>query len=107
MSSRTIPVAGLMDDATLPGIRFDEMGADELMAFWKRYHRASRRDAAELCGGRFPGYTGVAAAAANYACNLAVAMRCRERGDGRGAEVYGAAARIALESIPERLRPRP
>lgn len=95
-----------MDDATLPEIRFDDMDVDELMAFWKRYHRANRRDAAELCGGRFPGYTRVAAAAANYACNLAVAMGCRERGDGRGDDVYRAAARIALESIPERLRPR-
>jgi len=86
-------------------IDFTAMTEDELMAFWKRYHRASRRDAAELCGGRFPGYTNVAATAANYACNLAVAMSCRRRGDERAAQVYDHAAQIALEEIPTELRP--
>ena len=86
-------------------VDFRAMTEDELMAFWKRYHRASRRDAAELCGGKFPGYTGVAASAANFACNLAVAMGCRQRGDERAAKIYEHAAQIAFDDIPERLRP--
>lgn len=85
-------------------INFHEMSADDLMAFWSRYSRASRADAAELVG-RFPGYTVAAADAANYACNLAVAKRCRERGDERAASCYDVAAELARESIPGAVRP--
>ena len=89
----------------LAKIDFTAMTENEVMAFWKRYHRATRKDAEALCGGRFPGYTTVAASAANYACNLAVAKGCRRRGDERAARVYDYAAQLALEDIPDRLRP--
>ena len=86
-------------------INFDTMTADELMAFWSRYRRPTRKDAVELCGRKFPGYTGVASSAANYACNLAVARRCRERGDETAAKCYDYAAQISLRDIPPALRP--
>ena len=83
---------------------FLKMTEDELMAFWSRYHRASRKDAAELCGGKFPGYIGAAASVANYACNLAVAKACRRRGDKAAAKIYDHAARISADSVPLHVR---
>lgn len=59
---------------------FDAMTHDALMAFWKRYHRSSRKDAQALIGDRRKGFTNIAADLANYACNKAVAMTCRLEG---------------------------
>ncbi len=67
---------------------FDGMSKEELMEFWARYHRPTRKDAEELVGDRSPGFTLVAAKAANYACNKAVAMTCREKGDTEAAKIY-------------------
>lgn len=87
---------------TIPN--FDAMAPDELMAFWSRYHRATRKDAAELVGDRRKGYTNIAATAANYACNKAVAMQCRLRGDIQAASIYEHAAELCYERLPPDLR---
>lgn len=50
---------------------FSRMSSDELMAFWKRYTRPTRRDAAALIGDTRPGFTKVAHKLAAYASNLA------------------------------------
>lgn len=88
--------------ATIP--RFDKMTRDELMAFWSRYHRPSRKDAEALVGDRRPGFTNVAAKIANYACNRAVAMGCREKGDATGAAVYEHSMKLCYEGVPADLR---
>ena len=83
---------------------FDTMDHDELMAFWKRYTRPSRKDAELLVGDRRPGFTTVASALANYACNKAVAMTCRLEGNVDSALTYEHACDIIYERIPEDLR---
>jgi hypothetical protein len=82
----------------------DAMSADDLMAFWARYNRSSRTDAAELIGDRRKGFTNIAAALANYACNKAVAMQCRERGDIQAAEIYEYNTDLSYNRLPEDLR---
>lgn len=77
---------------------------EELMAFWGRYHRASRRDAEALVGDRRPGYTAVAATLANYACNKATATQCRLRGEVQAAEIYEDACDKIYARIPKDLR---
>lgn len=87
---------------TVPNL--DCMSQDELWAFWKRYHRPSRKDAAELIGDRRPGYTTLAALLASYACNKAVAMKCRLDGDITGASIYESHCDLSYERIPQDLR---
>jgi hypothetical protein len=81
----------------------DDLDNDSLMTFWKRYHRASRKDALELVGAR-PGFTNVAAKLANYACNLAVAMTCRAKGDEQGAEIYDYSVWLCYDGLPTDLQ---
>jgi hypothetical protein len=87
---------------TIPN--FDAMPKEELMAFWSKYHRASRKDAEALVGDRRPGYTNIAATIANYACNTAVAMGCRLRGDIQAAMLYEQSADMCYDSLPKDLR---
>lgn len=82
----------------------DAMSEDELMAFWNRFHRASRKDAEWLVGDRRKGFTLLAAALANYACNKAVAMKCRLNGNILGAQCYEHVAQLCYERLPEDLR---
>lgn len=86
--------------------KLDKMSHDELWDFWKRYNRASRKDAEALVGDRRKGYTTIAATFASYACNRAVAMKCREEGNETSASVYDHAMKLALERLPEDLRER-
>ena len=79
---------------------FDRMDQDELMAFWSKYHRPTRKDAEALVGDRRPGFTNVAAALANYACNRAVVLSCKERGDKDAAAVYEHAVRLCYDRLP-------
>lgn len=83
---------------------FDGMSKDELMEFWARYHRPKHKDAEELVGDRSPGFTLVAAKAANYACNKAVARTCREKGDIQAAELYESVCERLYKEIPKELR---
>lgn len=80
------------------------MNPGELMAFWKRYTRPTRRDAEALVGDRRPGFTNVAAKLANYACNKAVAIGCRAKGDVAAAEVYEHSADLCYDGLPPDLR---
>lgn len=82
----------------------DGMGSDELMQFWKRYHRPGRNDAAELIGDRRPGFTALAAKLAGYASNKATAMQCRERGDIHAAGAYEDIAGHIYDDLPADLR---
>jgi hypothetical protein len=87
---------------TIPNL--DGMTEAELMAFWSRYHRASRKDAAALIGDTRKGYTTIAATLANYACNKSVAMTCRAKGDIQGATVYEASAELCYNRLPDDLK---
>ena len=79
---------------------FDGMSRDDLMAFWARYHRPSRKDAELLIGDRRKGFTTVASALANYACNKAVAMGCREKGDIQAALIYEQHCELSYDRLP-------
>lgn len=83
---------------------FDAMAEDELMAFWKRYHRPSRQDAQALVGDRRKGFTTIASMLANYACNKAVAMGCRKRGDIQSALCYEMHCDMIYARLPADLR---
>lgn len=77
-----------------------KMNRDELWAFWKKYEKGrSRRDAEELLGRRYKGYTSEVAALASYACNRAVMLDCKRRGDKRAVEVYRMCAENCLEGL--------
>lgn len=82
----------------------DAMSADDLWAFWQRYARPSRKDAAALIGDRRRGYTTLCGALAGYASNKATAMRCRESGDITAAQCYEAIADRIYSELPDDLR---
>jgi hypothetical protein len=83
---------------------FDAMSKDELMAFWKRYHRPTRKDAEALIGDRRKGFTTLCGALAAYACDKAVAMMCRARGDIAAALVYEEHLDIRYAELPEDIK---
>lgn len=83
---------------TVPNL--DAMSADSLMDFWHKYHRPGRKDAAALIGDTRKGYTRLASDLANYACNKAVAMRCRESGDISTATMYEGIAERIYNDLP-------
>jgi hypothetical protein len=87
---------------TIPN--FDAMNSAELMAFWSRYHRPTRKDAEALVGDRRKGYTSITATLANYACNKAVAMDCRAQGKIQSALCYEQACDLCYNELPEDLR---
>ncbi len=82
----------------------DCMPADELMDFWKKFQRPSRKDAEELVGDRRRGYTTIAGKLAGYASNKATAVRCRQKGKIASAESYEAICDCIYKEIPEDLR---
>lgn len=85
---------------------FDTLDDTELMAFWSRYHRASRADAEQLIGDRRAGFTGIAATLANYACNLAVARKCLADGDTDGHAIHMHSVGLCNERLPIDIRER-
>lgn len=83
----------------------DAMSEDDLWEFWKRYqNRQTRADAAELIGDKRPGYTIIAARLGAYACNKAVAMKCRRDGNIAGAQCYETICESIYDHIPTDLR---
>jgi hypothetical protein len=74
------------------------------MEFWSRYHRPTRKDAEEIVGDRRPGYTNVTATLACYACNKAVAMEQRAKGNIASAEVYERHCDMVYDRLPEDLK---
>lgn len=81
----------------------DGMSPDDLMAFWARYNRPSRKDAERLVGRR-KGFTSIVGSLAGYASNKATAMRCRERGDIQAATVYETIADNIYNGLPADVR---
>ncbi len=79
--------------------RLGRMSEAELWAFWSRYRRVSRREAAELMGSTRTGYVKAARALANYACNWAVVKACRRRKDKLGVRIYTHCADVSLQDV--------
>lgn len=77
-----------MAESNVPNL--DAMEPDELMAFWKRYHRVGGKAARELFGDDIgaTGYVTAARNLAHYASNKATAIQCRLRGDITTAIMY-------------------
>ena len=82
----------------------DAMTESDLMAFWSRYHRATRKDAADLIGDKRRGYIALAWLLAAYACDKACAMSLREKGEIARAMTYEHACDLRYERIPTDLR---
>lgn len=82
----------------------DAMTETDLMAFWSRYHRPTRKDAESLVGDRRRGFTIIAATLANYACNKAVAMQCRREGRIEAAMCYEYVCDLSYDRLPEDLK---
>lgn len=82
----------------------DAMTEEDLMAFWKRYSRPTRKDAEALIGDRRKGFTTVAGSLAGYASNKATAMRCRKNGDVLAAQVYETICENIYNDLPFGLR---
>lgn len=79
----------------------------DLMDFWKRYTRPTRKDAEALIGGKRKGYLGLSATLANYACNLHVAYRCQVKDhDRHGVNIYLHAADLCWEQLPQDVQDR-
>lgn len=87
---------------TIPN--FDSMSAEELMQFWKRYTRPTRKDAEALIGDRRKGFTTLCGALAAYACDKAVAIGCRLRGEIDTAMGYERSADMRYEALPDDLK---
>lgn len=94
----------LHDETTHALPNFAKLTQPDLMAFWFRYSRAIRLEAGALLGHTQPGFTNVVANLANYACNLAVVMRCEADGDTRAADIYRSHVKLCLERLPEDLQ---
>jgi hypothetical protein len=78
---------------------FAGMSVDQLMKFWFRYSRATRKDAVALVGAR-PMYTRVTKDLANYASNRATMLSCRRQGDSHGADMYRGIAHRIWTQLP-------
>lgn len=81
----------------------DAMTPDDLWEFSTKYSRAGR-SACEALVGKRTGYTVIAHRLANYACNKAVAMRCRLRGDISAAMMYETICDGIYVKLPEDCR---
>ncbi len=82
----------------------DAMAEDDLMSFWSRYARPSRKDAESLIGDRRRGFTTLAGRLAGYASNKATAMACRRRGDIQAALIYEHICDSIYERLPADLQ---
>ncbi len=82
----------------------DGMAKSELMAFWSKYRSQSRKLAAELIGDKRRGYVTLANKLANYACNKAVAMDCRLKGNIAAAVIYESVCERIYDDLPTDLR---
>lgn len=87
---------------TVPNL--DAMPLFELQAFWVKYHRGTRKLAAELIGDKRPGYTTLANKLAAYALNKACAMQLRLEGKISQAVTYEEGCDIIYSQIPDDLR---
>jgi hypothetical protein len=88
---------------TLELPNFDAMTEAELMAFWSKWHTATRAQAVTLVGVRksAPKLTHILA---NYACNKACAMGCRLKGDIIQALNYETICDRIYQSLPTDLK---
>lgn len=81
----------------------DGMSASDLMQFWHRFNRPSRKDAERLVGRR-KGFTTLCGSLAAYASNKATAMRCRENGNIDAALSYERIADGIYDRLPADLK---
>lgn len=87
---------------TIPN--FDCMSAEELLNFWSKYNRATRKDAAELIGDKRKGYLGITSTLVSYAMAKNCAMKLRLEGEIQRATVYEQHCEIYYQTLPEDLR---
>jgi hypothetical protein len=66
----------------------DRMKREDLLAFWAKYNRPTRKQAEELFGSKFPGCVRAAKNLANYAANRAAEKYCHANKDKVGSSIY-------------------
>lgn len=83
----------------------DAMTKEDLWEFWKKHREGrSRKESELLIGDKRKNYTVFAANLANYACNKATAMKCRENGEIQAALVYEKICEVIYSTLPSDLR---
>lgn len=87
---------------TIPN--FDAMTEAELRAFWSKYHRPTRKNAAALVGDRRKGYIGICHTLAVYAMSKGCAVRLRTVGEIARAMTYEHSCELRYNELPEDLR---
>jgi hypothetical protein len=87
-----------MSESNVPNLD-ESMTADELMQFWKRHQRGANYRALFPSGGN--GTRLATADLANYASNKAAAIRCRERGNITGAQMYEGICDKIYSELPD------
>jgi hypothetical protein len=83
---------------------FDSMNKEELVEFWVKYNRPTRKECIELIGDNRKGYTSIVSSLAAYAINKSCAMGLREEGKIEGAQFYEQICDDIYDEIPEDLR---
>lgn len=84
-----------------------DLSHTDLMDFWKRYSKPTRKDAEELVQDRRTGYLRISATLANYACNLHIAYQCQVNNhDRHGVNVYLQCADLCWEQLPHDVQDR-
>jgi hypothetical protein len=91
-------------EVTLMIPNLDTMEEKELREFWKKYHRASRKDAAALIGDKHIECVSYAATLAAYAMDRVCAMGLRLEGKVAEAMTYEHSMELRLARIPDDLR---
>ncbi len=91
-----------MADNNIPNL--DCMSCDDLLVFWKRYQRSSRKDARELLGASPKGYTRLACLLACYAMNKSVAQAERLSGRIQTALEYEGICERIYARIPDNFK---
>lgn len=78
----------------------DGMDRTELWTFFEDHKQGTHTISARLFPNRPRGYTVAARNLAHYACNKAVAMDCRARGDILGAGIYEGICERIYNDLP-------
>ena len=80
------------------------LDADEVWAYWIKWHGRGRSIAQQLFPDRPRGYVRALKGLTNYAANKATAMRCRTAGDIVGAQNYERICDNIYDKLPEYAR---
>lgn len=82
---------------------FDAMDPDELLEFWNKWHRPTKKAAVEFTGVRKDARK-IMETLANYAVNKSCAVRLRVEGNINGATIYEHSCDLCYNQLPADVR---